>query len=66
MEEVIQEIEDPKAVWIEFETYSYAGSDKNGDAKWVPKKFYRCAKCRKGTEVRTPYCPYCGRKMSKN
>lgn len=65
MGESIQEIEDLKAVWIEFETYSYAGSDKNGDVKWVPKKYYRCGKCRKGSVIRTPYCPYCGRKMNK-
>jgi len=60
MEELIQE---PAGSWIGYETSAYGGSTESGEVKWIPKKFYRCSKCRKGTAVRTPYCPYCGQKM---
>lgn len=49
--------------WIMFETECYGGKDANGIEKWIPKRFYRCSKCRKGTVVKTPYCPYCGAEM---
>ena len=58
-------VQESNTTWIEYETSYYGGSDKNGEAKWIPKKFYRCGKCRKGTAIRTPYCPYCGIKMIK-
>lgn len=66
MSEFVEEIQDPDAVWIAYETSSYGGYDENGDVKWMPRKFYRCGKCRKGTAVKTPYCPYCGRKMNRD
>ena len=49
--------------WIEYETSSYAGTDDFGEPKWVPKKFFRCSICRKGTAVRSHFCPNCGADM---
>lgn len=51
--------------WIEYETSSYAGTDDFGEPKWVPKKFFRCSICRKGTAVRSHFCPNCGARMDK-
>ena len=49
--------------WIGYETSSYNGIDDNGEVKWIPKKFFRCSICRKGTAVRSEFCPNCGAKM---
>ena len=49
--------------WIEYETSSYNGIDDNGEVKWSPKKFFRCSICRKGTAVRSNFCPNCGARM---
>ena len=58
-------IEFKSAEWIGFTTSSYAGTDDIGDPKWIDKKFYRCSKCRKGTVIKSNYCPSCGAKMQK-
>ena len=35
-----------------------------GEPRWIPKKFFRCSVCRKGTAVRHNFCPNCGAKMN--
>lgn len=49
--------------WIGYETSSYNGNDEYGEPRWIPKKFFRCSICRKGTAVRHNFCPNCGAKM---
>lgn len=68
MEQVIEDCptvqpEVRRGKWIEYETSSYNGIDDNGEVKWIPKKFFRCSICRKGTAVRSNFCPNCGAKM---
>ena len=50
--------------WIGYETSSYNGNDEYGEPRWIPKKFFRCSVCRKGTAVRHNFCPNCGAKMN--
>lgn len=68
----VGDIEDAPAVdaapvvhgeWIGYETSSYNGNDEYGEPRWIPKKFFRCSVCRKGTAVRHNFCPNCGAKM---
>ncbi len=66
MVELVKEIQEPAGLWDEYETSAYGGTGKNGEVKWIPKKFYRCSRCGNGTVVKTPYCPYCGLKMKKD
>ena len=66
MNNTVNEIEVETGVWIKYDTSSYGGIDELGDLKWIPKLYYRCSRCRKGTVVQTPYCPYCGVKMGKD
>lgn len=49
--------------WIGYETSSYNGNDEYGEPRWIPKKFFRCSICRKGTAVRHNFCPNCGAKI---
>lgn len=49
-------------MWLGFETSAYGGV-KDGDVRWLRRKFYRCEKCRKGNIVKSNYCPNCGAKM---
>ena len=49
--------------WIGYETSSYNGNDEYEEPRWIPKKFFRCSICRKGTAVRHNFCPNCGAKM---
>lgn len=49
--------------WIGFDTDAYLGRDTHGEPKLSPRKFYRCHGCRKGSAVKTKYCPNCGAKM---
>lgn len=49
--------------WIGYETSSYNGNDEYGEPRWIPKKFFRCSICRKGTAVRHNFCPNCGALM---
>lgn len=49
--------------WVGYETSSYNGNDEYGEPRWIPKKFFRCSICRKGTAVRHNFCPNCGAKM---
>ena len=52
------------ARWKAFETGIYR-LDKDGlCVNYVPKKYYRCTFCGKGTVVKTEYCT-CGAKMDK-
>lgn len=51
--------------WMSYSTSSFNGYDEDKNAKWIDKKFYRCSECRKGTVVKTPYCPYCGAYMNE-
>ena len=48
--------------WEEYDTSSFGGY-KDGEAVWWKRKFFRCERCRKGSVVRSKYCPNCGAKM---
>ena len=48
--------------WEEYETSSFGGY-KDGEAIWWERKFFRCERCRKGSAIRSKYCPSCGAKM---
>jgi len=54
----------PISFWEQYSTSAYGGY-KNGEVRWLPRKFYRCEKCRKGSAIRSNYCPNCGAKMLK-
>lgn len=49
--------------WNGYDTSSYGGMDADGNVKWLPRRFYRCSECRKGSAVKSLYCPSCGTKM---
>ena len=53
----------PKAFWEEYATSSFYGYDDNHEPKWAARKFYRCESCRKGTAVKSNFCPNCGADM---
>ncbi len=53
----------PKGFWEEYATSSFYGYDDNHEPKWAARKFYRCERCRKGTAVRSNFCPNCGADM---
>lgn len=48
--------------WESYSTSAYGGY-KDGEVRWLPRKFYRCERCRKGSAIRSHYCPSCGAKM---
>lgn len=48
--------------WIEYDTSAYGGVEE-GEVKWLRRRFFRCSECRKGSAVRSCYCPNCGAKM---
>ena len=48
--------------WIEYETSAYGGVE-DGEPKWLKRRFFRCSECRKGSAVKSTYCPNCGAKM---
>ena len=48
--------------WECYETSAYGGF-KDGDVRWLSRKFYRCERCRKGSAIKSNYCPNCGAKM---
>lgn len=48
--------------WEAYSTSAYGGY-KDGEVRWLPRKFYRCERCRKGSAIRSNYCPNCGAKM---
>lgn len=50
------------AQWIGFTTSAYGGQ-KGGETVWLKRKYFRCGNCRKGSVVKTNYCPHCGAKM---
>ena len=52
--------------WIGYTTHAYIGLDEDLEPKYAQRKFYRCANCRSGTAVKTPYCAYCGTKMEES
>ena len=49
--------------WIGYETSAYGGTSDDGDVRWIPKKFFRCSECRKGSAVQSAFCPSCGARM---
>lgn len=52
--------------WIGYETTAYTGRDDFGKPVYSPRRFYRCHGCRRGTAVKTNYCPACGARMDAN
>ena len=48
--------------WECYETSAYGGC-KDGAVRWLPRKFYRCERCRKGSAIKSNYCPDCGARM---
>lgn len=48
--------------WIEYETSAYGGVE-DGEPKWLKRRFFRCSECRKGSAVKSTYCPNCGALM---
>lgn len=52
-----------KGFWEEYATSSFNGYDDNHEPKWAARKFYRCENCRKGTAVKSNFCPNCGADM---
>lgn len=53
----------PKGFWEEYETSTFYGYDDNLNPKWAARKFYRCDGCRRGSAVKSNYCPNCGADM---
>lgn len=50
--------------WEEYETSSFGGY-KDEEPVWWKRKFFRCERCRKGSAIRSKYCPNCGCIMDK-
>ena len=48
--------------WESYDTSAFGGY-KDGEVHWLARKFYRCERCRKGSAIRSNYCPNCGAKM---
>lgn len=48
--------------WESYSTSAYGGY-KDGEVRWLPRQYYRCERCRKGSAIRSHYCPSCGAKM---
>lgn len=51
--------------WESYSTSAFGGY-KDGEVVWLPRKFYRCEKCRNGSAIRSNYCPNCGAKMENS
>lgn len=49
--------------WIKYESGAFNGYNEFGEMKIAPRWFYRCHGCRKGSVVRSAFCPCCGAKM---
>ena len=49
--------------WEAYETSAFYCYDDNHEPKWAARKFYRCERCRKGSAVKSNYCPNCGAYM---
>jgi hypothetical protein len=49
--------------WRGWKTQAFIGVDEFYDPKFVDRKFYRCSLCRRGTAVKSDFCPKCGAYM---
>ena len=52
-----------RSFWECYETSAFGGYDKDGEVRWLPRKFYRCESCRNGSAIKSNFCPRCGADM---
>lgn len=52
-----------RSFWECYETSAFGGYDKDGEVRWLPRKFYRCESCRNGSAIKSKFCPNCGADM---
>ena len=50
--------------WECYETSAFGGY-KDGDPHWLTRKFFRCKRCRKGSAIKSNFCPNCGADMGE-
>jgi len=48
--------------WECYETSAFGGY-KGGEPHWLARKFFRCERCRKGSAIKSNFCPNCGADM---
>lgn len=50
--------------WESYETSAYGGYDEDG-VRWLKRRFFCCERCRKGSAIKSNFCPNCGADMGE-
>lgn len=53
-----------QSFWESYETSAYGGYDEDG-VRWLKRRFFRCERCRKGSAIKSNFCPNCGADMGE-